>query len=72
MCLNICSSSKKQRTFSDKNIGRISVKGKSSKLTLSLIAVTFCRLLINLANSLDPDQDPQNVDPDLGPNCLII
>ena len=22
------------------------------------------------SNCLDPDQDPQNVGPDLGPNCL--
>ena len=29
-----------------------------------------CRLLITFANSLDPDQDKQNVDPDLDPNCL--
>ena len=31
----------------------------------------FCCLLINFANSLDPDQARQNVGPDLGPNCLI-
>ena len=29
-----------------------------------------CRLLITFANSLDPDQDQQNVGPDLDPNCL--
>ena len=29
-----------------------------------------CRLLITFANSLDPDQDRQNVGPDLYPNCL--
>ena len=29
-----------------------------------------CRLLITFANSLDPDQDRQNVGPDLDPNCL--
>ena len=29
----------------------------------------FCRLLITFANSLDPDQAPQNVGPDLDPNC---
>ena len=32
----------------------------------------FCRLLITFANSLDPDQDQQNVGPDLGPNCLTL
>ena len=29
-----------------------------------------CHLLITFANSLDPDQDQQNVGPDLDPNCL--
>ena len=29
-----------------------------------------CRLLITFANSLDPDQDQQNVGPDLDPSCL--
>ena len=28
----------------------------------------FCRLLITFANNLDPDQDRQNVGPDLNPN----
>ena len=32
----------------------------------------FCRLLMNFANSLDPDQDPQNVGPDLDPNCFTL
>ena len=32
----------------------------------------FCRLLITFANSLDPDQDRQNVDPDLDPNRLTL
>ena len=30
----------------------------------------FCYLLISFANSLDPDQDRQNVGPDLFLNCL--
>ena len=30
----------------------------------------LCRLLINFANSLVPDQARQNVGPDLDPNCL--
>ena len=30
----------------------------------------FCHLLITFANSLDPDQAPQNVGPDLDPICL--
>ena len=33
-------------------------------------SVEFCCLLITFANSLDPDQAPQNVRPDLDPNCL--
>ena len=41
-------------------------------LTLSLLAVTFCRLLITFANSLGPDQDRRNVGPDLGPNRLAL
>ena len=28
------------------------------------------RNTIRVSNSLDPDQDRQNVGPDLGPNCL--
>ena len=32
----------------------------------------FCLLLITFANSLDPDQDRQNVGPDLDPNCLTL
>ena len=32
----------------------------------------FCHLLITFANSLDPDQDRQNVGPDLDPNCLTL
>ena len=38
-------------------------------ITLSLPEVFF-RLLITFANSLNPDQDRQNVGPDLDPNCL--
>ena len=38
-------------------------------LTLSLLAVT-CGILLTFANSLDPDQDRQNVGPDLDPNRL--
>ena len=31
-----------------------------------------CGLLITFANSLYPDQDRQNVSPDLDPNCLTL
>ena len=40
-----------------------------AKLTSS---VDFCHLLITFANSLDPDQDQQNIGPDLVPNCLAL
>ena len=36
-------------------------------LTLSMLAAT-CRLLITFANSLDPDQDRQNIGPNPDPN----
>ena len=29
-------------------------------------------LLITFANSLNPDQDRQNISPNLDPNCLVI
>ena len=32
----------------------------------------YCGLLIIFSNSLDPDQDRQNVGPDLDPNCLTL
>ena len=32
----------------------------------------FCCLLINFANSLNPDQARQNVGPDPGLNCLTV
>ena len=35
-----------------------------------LVSRDFFGLLITFANSLDPDQDRQNVSPDLDPNCL--
>ena len=37
-----------------------------------LASVDFCRLLITFANSLDPDQDQQNVGLDLDPNRLTL
>ena len=43
----------------------------NSILTL-LVSGDFCRLLIAFANSLDPDQDRQDVGPDLGPNRLTL
>ena len=40
-------------------------------LSFSLLEVTF-HMLIGIANSLDPDQDRQNVCPDLDPKCLTL
>ena len=49
---------------------------KSLHLAISVISfyasVDFCRLLIAFANSLDPDQDRQNVGPELDPNRLTL
>ena len=39
---------------------------------LFLAKCDFCRLLITFANGLDPDQDRQNVGPDLVPNRLTL
>ena len=41
-------------------------------LTLSLLAAAFFHLLMTLANGVDPDQDRQNVGPDLDPNRLTL
>ena len=38
----------------------------------SLASGHFCHLLLTIGNSLDPDQDRQNVGPDLDPNCLTL
>ena len=41
--------------------------------SLSFLASdNFCCLLITFPNSLDPDQDRQNVGPDLDPNRLTL
>ena len=37
-----------------------------------LASSDFCHLLKTYANSLDPDQDRQNVGPDLDSNCLTL
>ena len=39
-------------------------------LTLSLLAATFADIIF--ANNLEPDQDRQNIGPDLDPNCLTL
>ena len=43
-----------------------------SSLNCFAIRGNFCRLLISFASSLDPDQAPQNVRPDLDSNCLTL
>ena len=37
-----------------------------------LASSKFCHLPITFANSLDPDQDRQNISPDLDPNQLAL
>ena len=39
---------------------------------LQKVVNILCLLLIAFGNSLDPDQDRQNVGPDLDPICLIL
>ena len=41
-------------------------------LNYFLASSDFCHLLVTSANSLDPDQDRQNVSPDLDSNILTI
>ena len=55
------------------NFNQLFIRGFPDKyfLTLCLLAVTCC-LLITFANRLDPDQDRQNVGPDLDPNGLTL
>ena len=45
------------------------VLARKYQVVLYLTLCPLC-LLINFANSLDPDQAQQNVGPDLDPNCL--
>ena len=42
------------------------------KVRRCTINCNFCHLQISFTNSLDPDQDRQNVGPDLNPNCLTL
>ena len=43
---------------------------KIQPLIVTRSRLEFCLLLITFANSLDPDQDRQNIGPDLDPNRL--
>ena len=47
-------------------------KVKNTLLYSRKAKLNSCYLLITSANNLDPDQDRQNVGPDLGPNCLTL
>ena len=40
--------------------------------TINLFCLPECRLLIILANSVDPDQAQQIIRPDQGSNCLTF
>ena len=55
--------------YNEKNIRVEKFKFTTIKFALTLCC-DFCHLLITFANSLDPDQDRQNVGPDLDPNRL--
>ena len=49
------------------------ILNKESKLISSCLAsCPFCRLLVTFADSLDADQDLQNVGPDLDQNNLTL
>ena len=48
-----------------------SFKGMETVSTLCLLVAT-CRLMITFANSLDPNQDRLNSDPDLDPNRFAL
>ena len=45
---------------------------EKSEYIVELFHLSLCGLLITCANSLDPDQDRQNVSPDLDLNCLTL
>ena len=44
----------------------------SDTINSFLASGNFCRLLITVANSLDPDQDRHFVGPDLDPSGVIL
>ena len=49
---------------------QLSLAGK--EVNSFLTSSDFCRLVITLANSSNPDQDQENVGPDLDPSCLTL
>ena len=51
---------------------KVNFKKVSRQQIYFLASSDFCRLLIAFVNSLEPDQDPQNVGPDLDPSCLTL
>ena len=54
------------------NLKLSSAAKKGDALWINYQLASVCGLLITFANSLDPDQAGQNVQPDLDPNCLKI
>ena len=45
-------------------------RGKNDNMNSFLVSSDFCQLLITFVNSLDPNQDQQNIGPDMDQNCL--
>ena len=63
-------SAKWQKSWSQMKLTLAKVLSRSRSVFNSLSASgNFRHLLIQFANSLDPDQARQNVGPDLDPNC---
>ena len=54
------------------DVSRILIPEISEYLNALHASGNFWCLLITYANSLDPDQDRQNVGPDLNPNSLTV
>ena len=53
--------------------GQLWFGAEVSAIRLTVLASDdFCHLLITFTNSLNPDQDRENVGPDLDPNCLTL
>ena len=48
------------------------ITGEEVILGVLSFTLSFCRVLITFANSLDPDKDRHSVGPDLDPNCLTL
>ena len=60
------------RNKGDKSEKHCLIRSSGQLINSFLASSDFCHLLKTFANSLDPDQDQQNVGPDLDPNCLTL